>query len=138
MPNSIHYPLIFLVSSQVCLSFLMQLPEKAIEIMLKSLREHNLMRKIDLRVLVVNTLQAGALLGASQTGVNPEFTTSELSEYITKTACRCIFTTSELLDNVSKALEGSSVGSLIESLLRTLSSLAPDLCCWQIGGTTWG
>lgn len=81
MPNSIHYPIVFL---------------------------------------------AGALLGASQTGINPEFTSciplnlfvipmfnlDELAEYIKKTACTCIFTTSELLDKVSQALKGSNVSHL--------------------------
>ncbi|KAI6190942.1 4-coumarate--CoA ligase 2 [Aphelenchoides bicaudatus] len=56
---------------------------------------------------------AAALVGASKTGVNPEFKSNELADYIKKTKCRCIFTTSELLDNVVKALKGSNFPILV-------------------------
>ncbi|KAI6222545.1 4-coumarate--CoA ligase 2 [Aphelenchoides besseyi] len=95
MPNSVHYPIVFL---------------------------------------------AAALLGATQTGVNPEFTSNELSDYIKKTKCKCIFTTSEMLQTVLYAIKDCKLMSLFvadklagqegidfEKLLEELSQDADDL-----------
>jgi DNA-binding ferritin-like protein len=46
----------------------------------------------------------------------------ELAEYIQKTECKCIFTTSELLDNVSQALKGSNVSFNIKKIIFKLMS----------------
>ncbi|CAD5228782.1 unnamed protein product [Bursaphelenchus okinawaensis] len=46
---------------------------------------------------------AAALLGASLTGVNPEFNSDELGFYTRKTKCKCVFTTAELLERVVQA-----------------------------------
>ncbi|KAI6239472.1 4-coumarate--CoA ligase 2 [Aphelenchoides fujianensis] len=61
MPNSLHYPIIFL---------------------------------------------AAALLGATQTGVNPDFGSTELANVIKRVKCKCIFAEAEFLPAVVDAVQG--------------------------------